>query len=93
MSNYTIGLAGLQNTALAIDNTSNNIANANTVGYKAGEYIFADQYFKAIDPSDANRVGQGSQRLAVRRALTYGTMQIPKIHWIWRLVAMAGSVF
>ena len=75
MSNFTIGLAGLQNTALAIDNTSNNIANANTVGYKAGEYIFADQYFKAIDPSDANRVGQGSQRLAVRRALTYGTMQ------------------
>jgi flagellar hook protein FlgE len=75
MSNYTIGLAGLQNTSLAIDNTSNNIANANTVGYKAGEYIFADQYFKAIDPSDANRVGQGSQRLAVRRALTYGTMQ------------------
>jgi flagellar hook protein FlgE len=75
MSNFTIGLAGLQNTSLAIDNTSNNIANANTVGYKAGEYIFADQYFKAIDPSDANRVGQGSQRLAVRRALTYGTMQ------------------
>lgn len=75
MSNYTIGLAGLQNTSLAIDNTSNNIANANTVGYKAGEYIFADQYFKAVDPSDANRVGMGSQRLAVRRALTYGTMQ------------------
>lgn len=75
MSNFTIGLAGLQNTSLAIDNTSNNIANANTVGYKTGEYIFADQYFKAIDPSDANRVGQGSQRLAVRRALTYGTMQ------------------
>jgi flagellar hook protein FlgE len=75
MSNVTIGLAGLQNTALAIDNTSNNIANANTVGYKVGEYIFSDQYFKAIDPSDANRVGQGSQRLAVRRALTYGTMQ------------------
>ena len=43
MSNYTIGLAGLQNTSLAIDNTSNNIANAQTVGYKAGEYIFADQ--------------------------------------------------
>jgi flagellar hook protein FlgE len=75
MSNITIGLAGLQNTSLAIDNTSNNIANANTVGYKTGEYIFADQYFKAVEPSDANRVGQGSQRLAVRRALTYGTMQ------------------
>ena len=75
MSNYTIGLAGLQNTSSAIDNTSNNIANANTVGYKQGEYIFADQYFKAINPADANRVGQGSQRLAIRRPLTVGTIQ------------------
>ena len=48
MSNYTIALAGLQNTSLAIDTTSNNIANANTVGYKAGEYVFADQFVKAI---------------------------------------------
>ena len=74
MANYTIGLAGLQNTSLAIDTTSNNIANANTVGYKAGDYVFADQYFKATSPSDSNRVGLGSQRLAVRRPLTYGTI-------------------
>ncbi|QWE19329.1 flagellar hook-basal body complex protein [Polynucleobacter corsicus] len=74
MANYTIGLAGLQNTSLAIDTTSNNIANANTVGYKAGDYVFADQYFKAVNPSDSNRVGQGSARLAVRRPLTYGTI-------------------
>jgi flagellar hook protein FlgE len=74
MANYTIGLAGLQNTSLAIDTTSNNIANANTVGYKAGDYVFADQYFKAVSPSDSNRVGLGSGRLAVRRPLTYGTI-------------------
>ena len=74
MANYTIGLAGLQNTSLAIDTTSNNIANANTVGYKAGDYVFADQYFKAVSPSDSNRVGLGSERLAVRRPLTYGTI-------------------
>ena len=74
MANYTIGLAGLQNTSLAIDTTSNNIANANTVGYKAGDYVFADQYFKAVNPSDSNRVGQGSARLSVRRPLTYGTI-------------------
>lgn len=74
MSNYTIGLTGLQNTANAIDTTSNNIANANTVGYKAGEYVFADQYFKAVNPSDVNRVGLGSQRLAVRRPATFGTI-------------------
>ena len=74
MANYTIGLAGLQNTSLAIDTTSNNIANADTVGYKAGDYVFADQYFKAVSPSDSNRVGLGSERLAVRRPLTYGTI-------------------
>ncbi|MBU3599756.1 flagellar hook-basal body complex protein [Polynucleobacter sp. 30F-ANTBAC] len=74
MSNYTIALSGLQNTSLAIDTTSNNIANANTVGYKAGEYVFADQYFQAVNPSDPNRVGLGAQRLSVRRALTYGTI-------------------
>ena len=74
MSNYTIALSGLQNTSLAIDTTSNNIANANTVGYKAGEYVFADQYFQAVNPSDPNRVGLGAQRLAVRRPLTYGTI-------------------
>ena len=74
MANYTIGLSGLQNTSLAIDTTSSNIANANTVGYKAGDYVFADQYFKATNPSDVNRVGLGSQRLAVRRPLTYGTI-------------------
>ncbi|QWE19932.1 flagellar hook-basal body complex protein [Polynucleobacter sp. AP-Kolm-20A-A1] len=74
MANYTIGLSGLQNTSLAIDTTSSNIANANTVGYKAGDYVFADQYFKAVNPSDVNRVGLGSERLAVRRPLTYGTI-------------------
>jgi flagellar hook protein FlgE len=75
MSNYTIGLSGLQNTSAAIDNTRNNIANANTVGYKQGEYVFADQYIKAVNPGDVNRIGLGSQRLAVRRALTNGTVQ------------------
>ena len=75
MSNYTIGLSGLQNTYAALDNTSNNIANSNTVGYKQGEYVFADQYIKAVNPGDINRIGLGSERLSVRRALTNGTVQ------------------
>ena len=33
MSKYTIALAGLENTAHALDAVSNNIANANTPGY------------------------------------------------------------
>ena len=74
MSNYTIALAGLQNTSLAIDTTSNNIANANTVGYKAGEYVFADQFVKAINPADQARVGMGTQSLGVRRPMLQGTI-------------------
>lgn len=74
MSNYTIALSGLQNTSLAIDTTSNNIANANTVGYKAGEYVFADQFVKAINPADQARVGMGTQSLLVRRPILQGTI-------------------
>ena len=74
MSNYTIALSGLQNTSLAIDATSNNIANANTIGYKAGEYVFADQFVKAINPADQARVGMGTQSLGVRRPMLQGTI-------------------
>jgi flagellar hook protein FlgE len=73
-SNYAISLSGLQNTARAIDTVSNNIANANTVGYKAGEYVFADQFLKAVNPVDFARVGMGSQTLGVRRPNVQGTL-------------------
>jgi flagellar hook protein FlgE len=74
MSNYAIALSGLQNTSSAIDSVSNNIANSNTVGYKAGEYLFADQFVRAVNPADTARVGMGVQTLGVRRALTQGTI-------------------
>jgi flagellar hook protein FlgE len=74
MSNYAIALSGLQNTSSAIDSVSNNIANSNTVGYKAGEYLFADQFVRAVNPADTARVGMGTQTLGVRRALTQGTI-------------------
>ena len=44
MSNIATALSGLQNVSLAIDTVSNNIANANTIGYKSGEYVFATQF-------------------------------------------------
>ena len=49
MPNYAVSVSGFQNTAAALDTVSNNIANANTVGYKAGEYVFADQFAKVTD--------------------------------------------
>jgi len=74
MSKYTIALAGLENTSKALETVSNNIANANTVGYKAGQYLFADQFIKAVNPADAARAGMGTQTQGVRRAMTQGTI-------------------
>jgi len=75
MPNYTIGLSGLNNNSNAIDTISNNIANASTVGYKAGEYIFEDQFYKAINPLDPARAGQGTSKQNIRRLFNMGTIQ------------------
>jgi len=71
---YGIGLSGLMSAAEAIDVTSNNIANAQTIGYKSGEYVFADQFFRAQDPQSADRAGMGAYRMAIRRTANYGTV-------------------
>ena len=71
---YGIGLSGLKSASEAIDVTSNNIANAQTVGYKSGEYVFSDQFFRAQDPQSVDRAGMGSYRMAIRRTGAYGTV-------------------
>jgi len=74
MSNIATALSGLQNVSLAIDTVSNNIANANTIGYKSGEYVFATQFLSGSNSSDQPATGQGSQSLGVRRPMTQGTI-------------------
>jgi len=71
---YGIGLSGLKSASEAIDVTSNNIANAQTVGYKSGEYVFSDQFFRAQDPQSQDRAGMGAYRMAIRRTGSYGTV-------------------
>jgi flagellar hook protein FlgE len=71
---YGIGLTGLNATSQAIDVVSNNIANAQTVGYKTAQFVFADMYFKANDAQAKDRVGMGSQQQAIRRDQSYGTL-------------------
>ena len=71
---YDIGLSGLKSASEAIDVTSNNISNAQTVGYKSGEYIFSDQFFRAQDPQSVDRAGMGAYRMAIRRTGSYGTV-------------------
>ena len=71
---YGIGLSGLMSASEAIDVTSNNISNAQTVGYKSGEYVFSDQFFRAQDPQSVDRAGMGAYRMAIRRTGSYGTV-------------------
>lgn len=75
MPNYSIGLSGLNASSSAMDVISNNIANASTVGYRAGDFIFEDQFFKAINPQDPARAGQGVSRQNIRRLFNVGTVQ------------------
>lgn len=74
MSNIATALSGLQNVSMAIDTVSNNIANANTIGYKTGEYVFATQFLNGSNTSDQPATGQGTQSLGVRRAMTQGSI-------------------
>jgi flagellar hook-basal body protein len=71
---YNIAFSGLTAAAEAIDVTSNNIANSQTVGYKAGQYVFADEFYRAQDPQSQDRSGMGTQRQVIRRDQSYGTV-------------------
>lgn len=70
MSSFDISNAGLQAQAAAIQVTSNNVANASTVGYKARESLFVDQYFKAVQSSGvAGAADFGTKRVDNQGAL------------------------
>jgi flagellar hook protein FlgE len=70
MSSFDISAAGLQAQSAAIQVTSNNVANASTVGYKARESLFVDQYFKAVQSSGvAGAADFGAKRVDTQGAL------------------------
>ncbi len=68
------GLSGLNTASKAIDATSNNIANASTVGYKASVSHFADVYANSLAGSGASQVGIGVSLAAVQQQFTQGNI-------------------
>ena len=74
MAQYGIGVSGLNAFSEAIDVTSNNLSNRQTIGYKAAEFVFSDQIFTAQNPQSMDRAGMGTSRMIIRRANTYGTI-------------------
>jgi flagellar hook protein FlgE len=63
------GISGLSTSQVALDNESNNIANVNTVGYKASRVSFADQIYQ-------DGIGKGSKIQGAEKQYTQGTMQV-----------------
>lgn len=63
------GVAGLASQTTAIDNESNNVANVNTVGYKASRISFADQIYQ-------NQIGKGSYVQDAEKLFTQGSFKV-----------------
>ena len=69
------GLSGLNVSSKALDIISNNVANTNTVGFKAGNAVFADVYAASLTGSvSGKQVGAGSTLGAVRQGFTQGNL-------------------
>ncbi|MCG3708791.1 flagellar hook-basal body complex protein [Aliarcobacter butzleri] len=77
------GVSGLASQTTAIDNESNNVANVNTVGYKASRISFADQIYQ-------NQIGKGSYVQDAEKLFTQGSMKVTGVDYD---VALQGDGF
>jgi flagellar hook protein FlgE len=71
---YQQGLSGLSGASSDLDVIGNNIANANTVGFKQGQAEFADMYANSVATSVSNQVGIGSRLSEVQQQFGQGTI-------------------
>jgi flagellar hook protein FlgE len=62
------GISGLSGSQTGLDNESNNIANVNTIGYKASRVSFADQMYQ-------DKIGKGVTSFDVEKMYTQGNLK------------------
>jgi flagellar hook protein FlgE len=70
------GLSGLNAAAKGLDAVSNNVSNANTVGFKGAGAQFADVFAASISGAGASQVGIGVNVAAVKQSFTQGNISI-----------------
>jgi flagellar hook protein FlgE len=68
------GLSGLNASAKHLDTIGNNVANANTVGFKQSQAQFADLYATSLAGSGAVQVGTGVKISGVAQQFTQGNI-------------------
>src|SRR6201992_3931849 len=71
---YQQGLSGLSASSSDLDVIGNNIANANTVGFKSGAAQFADMYANSMATAVSNQVGIGTRLAEVQQQFSQGTI-------------------
>ncbi|WP_042269019.1 flagellar hook protein FlgE [Paraburkholderia heleia] len=71
---YQQGLSGLAAASNDLDVIGNNIANANTVGFKQSTAQFADVYANTIATSVGNQIGLGASLQTVQQDFAQGTI-------------------
>jgi len=77
------GISGLSAQQTALDNESHNIANVNTVGYKASRISFADQMYQ-------DRIGKGAKVLDAEKLYVQGNLKVTGVAYD---MALSGSGF
>jgi len=69
------GLSGLNAAAKSLDVIGNNIANANTVGFKGSTTQFADVYASALNGAGGITAGIGVKTAAIAQQFTQGNVE------------------
>ncbi len=68
------GLSGLSSSSRTLEVIGNNVANANTVGFKMSQALFSDVYAASIDGSGNSPIGIGTRLTKVSQQFTQGNV-------------------
>ena len=71
---FGVSVSGIKNSQKHLDVTSNNIANANTYGFKKSRAEFADMYSSSLYTSGKTAVGLGVQNSVVSQQFSQGSL-------------------
>ena len=74
-SAISIGTTGLTASEKQMDVIGNNLANSNTVGFKAGNTYFASMFNQSLSSSGSMAVGQGVKVAAVATQFSQGSFE------------------
>src|SRR5271155_2177682 len=74
MSSFSIALSGLTASSSDLDITANNIANADTVGFKESRAEFADVYASGAVNLNTSVTGEGVRLASTAQQFTQGNI-------------------